>query len=217
VPTDALLFLLASDWFVLHAGALGLLPGLDADDVEAVSVAARTPIQGLMAQVENYLDADVSPARIDASAEEFLARCRPEVRRYDEVAALVGRWRALDAADFAALSAWWRVLRVDGNARLVSTALSEWRAAMEARVAGGRAEFTSWDESLDVFRPMASGDSALLVDVAAVFVPWVAMRSVLSEGGLNAEAWAALEASAARLGVPEHARAFARVGAKVAG
>jgi hypothetical protein len=223
MSTDDLLFLFASDWFVAHAGAIGLLGGLDQDDVEAVSVAARTPVQALMAQAESYYAVSFEAARIAASADDFLARCRGEVRGYDRVAARVARCRALDAEDFNRMSALQAMTRVDGNDRFLPPAARAVRARLDAIVDAGTAGFTSWDESLDLFRRLdgdtdGDTDGSVLVDqLAAVFAPWRLLEAIVADGGFDARAWAALEDCAARLGIPEAtARHLAAVADKVA-
>ena len=159
--TDDLLFLLASDWFVLHAEAIGLLPGLDQDDIETVSVAARTPIQRLMAAADSYRDVSPSPARIAASAAEFLAGCEPE-RVRAAASALLARFAAQDAVP------------VTRGAPVLA-------AHLEAIVAAGTAGFTSWDESLDLFRRADADGSALIDAFATRIAPHCAPRAAGGE------------------------------------
>ena len=201
MSTDHLLFLLASDWFVAHADALGLLPGLDQDDLEMTSVAARTPVQSLIAQDEvSFL-----PARVLRSAADCLARCRDHVREHERVSSLFARYAGFDADDLDRLRAFAMATRVDGNARILPHAASDRLARLDALVAAGTTDFTSWDETIDLFcvEGMGLAPDFLVNFVAAVIAPWRVLDDVAAEGGLSASAWSTLADSAIRLGVPE--------------
>jgi hypothetical protein len=188
-----LLFLLASDWFVLHAETIGLLPGLDQDGVESVSVAARTPIQRWMAAADRFTGIRKSPELFEAANREFLEGLRDEPRALEAATDLVARYSSLEWEDIDRLGAVWRrTYDDDYDEQWFPAEAIAFRDRLDAIASAGSAGFTSWDESIDLFRGSEPGRSLLVGNFLTGIAPWRLLERTVANGGITEDAVQAL-------------------------